>query len=440
MSEFGIVTKNTYIKNTKSWSFFFMVVSPLIMIGVIAAITYFFGDIANETKGGTLPIVNADAQTEQFLASQPNPTPFDLTYDLSKEEAQQQLLDEDISGYLLLDTQQTPVKATYYQGEEGSFTAVAKIQPLISLLGTYETAKTAQELHLTADQLQRLQQSQVTVDTVTIDKDPAGHVSESGDGGLASDIRFGIGSFVSVVLFMFVVYYSMLIMQEIASEKGSRIMEIILSSMSATTHFFGKLAGVFLMILTHIAIYIVVFGGAWMFFRSDLAPVKIPPEVTTFLQETNIVQDNLDLIIWGIIYGLLGIVLYSVLAAFLGSLVSRTEDVQKAASPMTLLLLLGFYIGIFGQQVVDSPFYIISSHIPFFSSSIMPLRVAKHLVSPVELGISVVVYLLVILAILWLSITLYHSSVLAYSDAGVWSVFKKAVGSWRSEHRKSVSE
>ncbi|MDO4670198.1 MAG: ABC transporter permease [Aerococcus sp.] len=429
MSKLWVVAKNTYFKNVKSWSFVTMVLSPLIMLAIITGISYFFSNMSDNASQGELPIIKADAGVEQFIKSQPNPTNFKLNFDITEKEAKKKLADDDISGYFVLDTKATPMKATYYEKDD-DLVSTAKLQPIVSLLSNYEMAKRAGEYNLSSSQMQALMESQLTLDRVTILGD-----TENEGNGLATGIRFALGMAGSFVLFFFVIYYSMLIMQEIASEKGSRIMEIILSSMGATTHFFGKLLGVVLMILTHILIYVVVFGGIAIAYKTDMLPMRIPEEITSMLSGVSIVKDNLDLIIWVIIYGILGIILYSMLAAFIGSLVSRTEDVQKAATPLTFLLLIGFYIGIFGQEFADSPFYVIASHIPFFSASIMPLRLAKHLVAPWELGLSIIIYLLAIVIISWLSITFYRSNVLVYSDAGFMKAFKQSVGTWKSESK-----
>ena len=64
---------------------------------------------------------------------------------------------------------------------------------------------------------------------------------------------------ITILLFVFISSYSSIIAQEIASEKGTRIMEVILSSTKAQTHFYGKLTGVILVALTQIFIYGVAF-------------------------------------------------------------------------------------------------------------------------------------------------------------------------------------
>ncbi len=85
---------------------------------------------------------------------------------------------------------------------------------------------------------------------------------------------------ISTMILIFVMYfilttYASITAQEIASEKGSKIMEIIFSSMKAIRYFYGKILAVFFLIMTHLAIY---FIGGWIFFEvavriKSLAPI-----------------------------------------------------------------------------------------------------------------------------------------------------------------------
>lgn len=68
---------------------------------------------------------------------------------------------------------------------------------------------------------------------------------------------------------------------------------------------------------------------------------------------------------YAVIFLMLGYFLYATLAAFLGSVVSRIEDVQQMISPMILLVVAGFMIAMFGLNAPDSTFITITSFIPF---------------------------------------------------------------------------
>ena len=80
-------------------------------------------------------------------------------------------------------------------------------------------------------------------------------------------------------------------------------------------------------------------------------------------------------IIYAVIFFILGYFLYATLAAFLGSLVSRIEDVQQMITPMTMLVVAGFMIAMFGLNQPDTTFITITSYIPFFTPMLMFMRV-----------------------------------------------------------------
>src|SRR5699024_7396362 len=84
---------------------------------------------------------------------------------------------------------------------------------------------------------------------------------------------------------------------------------------------------------------------------------------------------SVSLIMHAILFFLLGYLLYATLAAMLGSLVSRVEEVNQLIMPMTFLLLIGFYIAMFGMGFPDSTIVTITSYIPFFTPMVMFLRI-----------------------------------------------------------------
>ncbi len=135
----------------------------------------------------------------------------------------------------------------------------------------------------------------------------------------------------------------------------------------------------------------------------------------------------LPTIIYAVIFFFLGYFLYATLAAFLGSLVSRIEDVQQMITPMTLLVVAGFMIAMFGLGTPDSPFITITSYIPFFTPMIMFLRVGMLTIPVWEavLGISILVATIAILAIFGARV--YRGGVLMYGKSNSFKDIKKAL-------------
>src|SRR5699024_6418158 len=211
------------------------------------------------------------------------------------------------------------------------------------------------------------------------------------------------------------------------SEKGSRIMEVILSSTRAQTHFYAKLCGVLLVALTQLIVYALAFAISYQW-------IKEMDFVQNFLGNLSLQAILSNFLIFIVIFTVLGIFIYAVLAALCGSLVNKAEDTSKAILPVTYLALAGYMLGIFmGSMDPNNMIVRITSYIPFLSSYIMPIRLANETV-----GISGAIVSVGILAITTLLLTfacarMYKSNVLVYNDNGIWSSLKQSLRLMKSE-------
>ena len=123
----------------------------------------------------------------------------------------------------------------------------------------------------------------------------------------------------------------------------------------------------------------------------------------------------------------LGISCMQHLAAFLGSLVSRIEDVNQMITPMTMLVIAGFMIAMFGLNQPDTTFMTISSYIPFFTPMLMFMRVGMLQLPVWEpiLGIAILIASIVVLAIFGARV--YKGGVLMYGKSNSFKDIKKAL-------------
>jgi ABC-2 type transport system permease protein len=112
----------------------------------------------------------------------------------------------------------------------------------------------------------------------------------------------------------------------------------------------------------------------------------------------------------------LGFLLYSLLYAALGSLVSRQEDVQAATSPLMILVMIGYFLSIFSLQVINETWVVLASFIPFFSPYLMLARVSAGHVAPWEFGLSVAILLASIGIALVVAARIYSAGVLLYGQ------------------------
>lgn len=292
---------------------------------------------------------------------------------------------------------------------------------LVTALSGLKLSSTAASMHLTAAQVSALTQPPM-VSTKTVAIENGKQVTKSNSTQL---MNHGVAVVVMILILMVTMVYGSILAQEIATEKGSRIMEILLSSVSATAQFFGKLAGIFALLLTQLAIYVVAGVISWQF-------VKNQSFVSGVLK-----QFDFSILVSGttamiVVFFIIGTLTYSVLAALTGSLVSNQEQVQQAAMPISMLGLIGYFITIAAQSS-DSALAQITSYVPFLNVFVMPTQMSLGRASMGEAWISVAISLVFLVLFTMFTVKVYRNNVLVYSGSGLWQSMKTSFSIWKSE-------
>jgi ABC-2 type transport system permease protein len=140
---------------------------------------------------------------------------------------------------------------------------------------------------------------------------------------------------------------------------------------------------------------------------------------------------TITLLVLFCVYGVLGFLLYAVLYAAAGSLVSRQEDVNGAVMPMTMITLVGYMIAVYaGTGLLDirAGWVAILSQIPFISPFIMPSRIVAGEASGWEVVLSIAILLVTIPFALGVAARVYSAGVLMYgqrpSMRAVWRLMR----------------
>lgn len=392
-----------------------MVASPLIFVLIISAIVYFVSIYSGDNQQSELAMVGA---SEQLQTRIDDTTDYNLTFDMSESEAQEALANGDIDGYFKVNENDNPLSAKFYKQNDSSDVS---LNSLTQALENYRLENTALQIGLTNEQLQSLTQESIDIETITLSEENDGTFVENVENEMERVLSMGAAYLITIVILLFASIYTALIAQEIANEKGSRIMEIILSSISASTHFFGKLIGISAMIFTQFLIYFIIFGIFSIVIRQIFAD-----QIALALELINAMDISLleilgPLLVSSFAYLLIGLFTYICLAAFFGSLVSRSEDVQTAIGPVVILVVIGFYIGIFSMASPNNIIVKIGALIPFFTPLVMPFRLAMGVAGQGEIILSFIIPIATMIAILFISANLYKSNVLIYSDNNIWS-------------------
>ena len=426
MNKVWIVAKQVFSKTVKSWSFFWMVASPIVMMAVVAAIGYFISMDFAQSSIGNIAIVDAPVEIQQMIDSAE--TGNEINYSLSEQEASQHLKDGQIEGYLIYEPEE--LSLPYYREASSKDIELTQIQTIIE---SYARLQHAATLGISEQEFEDLRNINLHIERINLSYSDTGEVTEVSADDPAELAKTIVAYIVSMLVFFFIMYYMSIIAQEIASEKGSRIMEILLSKVSAKHHFIGKLLGISMVILLQALIYAVL-----IFIVTRFVDLYSFGMVSDFIT-VDIFESSKEVLWLAAIYSLLGIVIYGVLSGFFGSLVSKVEDVNKMIGPLTLVGLAGFYIGMYAMNSSNNPVVQIGSHIPFFTPFVMPFRIAAGTVSQTEIILSIVISIITAIIIVALSLELYKSNVLVYSEQGLIGTLKRSINLWKNERNSNKS-
>lgn len=417
MSKFWVIAGDVYKKNVKSASFAILILAPF-LFGVFF---WFINNLAGDSDLNKIGVFSENAQVAESFTQLDNEE-YQLVTLKSEAAGEKQLEKEDIDAYLVLALEKEQVKGTIYAESSVGTTLQMTLQ---QMLNSMQRSLRAQTLGLSPEEVTQLDEP-ASFTTQKVSFDAAGKMEDKDD---YSNIQSMVAMVATILLLVFIMTYASIIAQEIASEKGTRIMEIILSSTKAQTHYYGKLVGVLLVALTQMVIYglMIVFG---------LQKFKDMEMVQSVIGDLSIEKVFGPFLIFTVIFVLLGILIYSVLAALCGSLVNKAEDTAKAIVPVTYLSMAGYFIAyLLGLMDPHSAVLKVTSYIPFFSSFSMPVRLASDTATIGNGIVSVVILLVVTLGMMFLSAGLYKSNVLVYNDNGVWSALKQSWTLFRSEQK-----
>ena len=417
MNKIGVFIKDTFIKNVTSFGFITMLLSPLILIGIIGVIIYFAANSDSTTQDVNLAVISVDPSIAQML-EQSDET-LSIVSDIeTEEEAREELENQEIDGYLVVDWEENQLNASITHDGLGD-----QLPMIEQVLTSTQTLMRASELNLTPEQLQSLNQP-VVLETQSVSIDEGELVDED---GLEQGIQIGSAYVINIVVLMFIMFYASTVIEEVAGEKGTRMMEVILSSTTATTHFFGKIIGVFLVMLLHVSVYAVAGFSAFQYFKDH-------EFIQPFIEGIDIGAILVEFLEFSSVFLVIGVVMYMFIAAFLGSLITKTEDINKAATPLSLIVMLGFYIGLFAMAQPESTIVVISSFVPLLTPFVMPFRIATNTVSNLHVWLSLGGSALFTVLLAYISLIFYRANVLIYSDTNFINTIKQSWTLVRSEN------
>jgi len=279
-------------------------------------------------------------------------------------------------------------------------------------------------------------QSDVSIATYTL--------GESGEEKItSSEVYMVISMLLSMIIYMFIAMFSGMVMQSVIEEKASRVVEVLVSSVKATELMFGKIIGVACVALTQFFLWIiltlVLVGGFSAFagfdsLAGDPAQTEQMMEMTAQMGGADVAemtaaiseQDGMGAVMstlkdinWGqmilafVVYFALGYLLYASFFAAIGSAVENEADTNQLQMPVTVPLLLAFFVAIYAFNAPDSPIVWWCSMIPFTSPIVMLSRIPFG-VPGWELALSIALLIGTFIACGWMSAKIYKIGILMF--------------------------
>ena len=231
-----------------------------------------------------------------------------------------------------------------------------------------------------------------------------------------------------VPFFMLIVLLVQMIGAEINDEKTTRGMEIIISNVPAKVHFLCKIASSTIFVIAQ-SLLLLLYSGLGFLIHGGLGAGLGESNIIGNLFASLQASGTLDLLAKGapilIVVFLLSFLVYATLAGVLASMTTSAEDFQQLQTPLMIVLMLGYYIGIMAAAFKGSIFIRIISYIPFLSSMVAPITYILGETTIVDLGISAVVLLITCIFLFKYGIRVYKVGILNYSSKDLWKkVFK----------------
>ena len=279
-------------------------------------------------------------------------------------------------------------------------------------------------------------ESDVAISTFTLD--------ESGEEKItSSEVYMIISMVLSIIIYMFIAMFSGMVMQSVIEEKSSRIVEVLVSSVKATELMFGKIIGVACVALTQFFLWILLTGilvGGFSAFVGFDSLMGDPAQAEQIMQMagttggvsveeiTSMAQNEsemgavlstlrdlnyIQLILAFVIYFALGYLLYSSLFAAIGSAVENEADTNQLQMPVTVPLMLAFFIALYAFRAPDSQIVFWGSMIPFTSPIVMLARI-PYGVPTWELLLSIALLAGTFIACAWVSAKIYKIGILMF--------------------------
>ena len=220
-------------------------------------------------------------------------------------------------------------------------------------------------------------------------------------------------------LYMVILLYGQMVATNVATEKSSRAMEVLVTSAKPTAMMFGK---VLASCIAGFSQLVLIFGTAILLYNVNKEALSNPLIASIF-------DIPIELFIYLIVFFVLGFLIYAFMFGAIGSTASKLEDINTSVMPITFLFIIAFMVVVFSMSsgTIDNTAMIICSYIPFTSPMAMFTRICMSTVAWYEIVASIAILIGSTIGIGILSAKIYRVGVLLYGMPPKFSTIIKTV-------------
>lgn len=222
---------------------------------------------------------------------------------------------------------------------------------------------------------------------------------------------------------MVILLYGQMVATNVATEKSSRAMEVLITSAKPNSMMFGKVLASCIAGLVQL---VAVFGSALVFYNLNKS-----------YWGDNMIVDSIfnippELFVYMLVFFILGFLIYAFMFGAVGSTASKLEDINTSVMPITMLFIIAFFVVMFSMASgsIDNTLMTVCSYIPFTSPMAMFTRICMSTVPLYEILISVAILIGSTLGIGFLAAKIYRVGVLMYGTTPKLGAILKAV--WKA--------
>ena len=416
MNKIGIIIAREFNERVRKKSFIITtILMPLLMLGLMAAPTLMMVFAKGDQK--TLLVIDESGVVAPELEGN-DEVVFEL-FSGTLDEARQ---NEEVFGTLWIgkDVVEKPSSVRLYTNSSSSMSLEEAIAAQI------EDVVEAKRLEMydiegLKDIMDNLQAS-VSMTTYRNDLAAEGEAEEA----TSSVVAYLLGLVLGMMLYMFLIIYGSMVMTSVIEEKGSRVLDVLVSSVSPFQLMLGKILGVASVAVTQIAIWGVLICGLGATVLPALVPADVMQAVEAveagqmtaldaeldadMLSALSVATDVGGLVmmfVWLLLFLLGGFLFYSAMFAAVGSAVDSIQDANQLQTPITMPIILALILAMSVFNDPNSSLAFWGSIIPFTSPIVMMARIPFG-IPTWEIVLSLVLLYASVVAMAWAAGKIYR--------------------------------